>query len=79
MKQHDRVLMGPAKKSKNILKEKKLVLIMKQDTLLLVLKLDGANDVQKITIIPRGMAGGYTNASKRRKIYVYQKRITRNN
>ena len=57
---HDRVLMGPAKKShKYTDKEKKIVAYHEAGHAVVGLKLDGANDVQKITIIPRGMAGGY--------------------
>ena len=58
---HDRVLMGPAKKSKKYTEnDKKLVAYHEAGHAVLGIKLDGANDVQKITIIPRGFAGGYT-------------------
>src|SRR5574344_1077574 len=58
---HDRVLMGPAKKSKKYTEQdKKLVAYHEAGHAVLGIKLDGANDVQKITIIPRGYAGGYT-------------------
>ncbi|MGE5456092.1 MAG: ATP-dependent zinc metalloprotease FtsH [Ignavibacteriales bacterium] len=58
---HDRVLMGPAKKSKKYTEEeKKLVAYHEAGHVVLGLMLDGANDVQKVTIIPRGYAGGYT-------------------
>lgn len=57
----DRVLMGPAKKSKKYTEQdKKLVAYHEAGHAVLGIKLDGANDVQKITIIPRGYAGGYT-------------------
>ena len=57
----DRVLMGPAKVTKKYTdKEKKLVAYHEAGHAVLGLKLDGANEVQKITIIPRGHAGGYT-------------------
>lgn len=57
---HDRVLMGPAKKShKYNEKEKKVVAYHEAGHAVIGLRLDGANDVQKITIVPRGMAGGY--------------------
>ena len=57
---HDRVLMGPAKKShKYTEKEKKIVAYHEAGHAVIGLKLDGANDVQKITIVPRGAAGGY--------------------
>ena len=57
----DRVLMGPAKTSRKITdKEKQLVAIHESGHAVIGLKLEDANDVHKITIIPRGMAGGYT-------------------
>ena len=57
---HDRVLMGPAKKSKKYTDhEKKVVAYHEAGHAVVGIKLDGANEVQKITIIPRGTAGGY--------------------
>ena len=57
----DRVLMGPAKTSRKITdKEKKLVSLHEAGHAVMGLKLEDANEVHKITIIPRGMAGGYT-------------------
>lgn len=57
----DRVLMGPAKTSRKISdKEKKLVSIHEAGHAVIGLKLEDAQEVHKITIIPRGMAGGYT-------------------
>ncbi|MDD3391932.1 MAG: ATP-dependent zinc metalloprotease FtsH [Bacilli bacterium] len=57
---HDRVLMGPAKVSKKYTDhEKKVVAYHEAGHAVLGIKLDGANEVQKITIIPRGAAGGY--------------------
>ena len=57
----DRVLMGPAKITKKYTdKEKKLVAYHESGHAVMGIKLDGANEVQKITIIPRGHAGGYT-------------------
>lgn len=56
----DRVLMGPAKKSKKYTEqEKKLVAYHEAGHVVLGLKLNNANDVQKVTIIPRSWAGGY--------------------
>ncbi len=56
----DRVLMGPAKKShKYTEKEKRTIAYHEAGHAVVGIKLDGANDVQKITIIPRGSAGGY--------------------
>ena len=57
---YDRVIMGPAKKShKYTEKEKKIVAYHEAGHAVIGIKLDGANDVQKITIIPRGVTGGY--------------------
>ena len=57
---HDRVLMGPAKVShKYTDHEKRVVAFHEAGHAVMGLKLDGANEVQKITIIPRGAAGGY--------------------
>ena len=57
---HDRVLMGPAKKSKKYTDaEKRLVAYHEAGHAVVGIKLEGASDVQKITIIPRGNAGGY--------------------
>ena len=57
----DRVLMGPAKVSRKITdKEKELVAIHESGHAVIGLKLEDANEVHKITIIPRGVAGGYT-------------------
>ena len=59
---HDRVLMGPAKTSRNITKEdKKITAYHEAGHVVAGLKLEQSNIVQKVTIIPRGMAGGYTN------------------
>ena len=57
----DRVLLGPAKTTRKITdKEKKLVSIHEAGHAVIGLKLEVAQEVHKITIIPRGMAGGYT-------------------
>ena len=57
----DRVLMGPAKVSRKITdKEKRLVAIHESGHAVIGIKLEDADEVHKITIIPRGMAGGYT-------------------
>ncbi len=71
---HDRVLMGPAKKShKYTDKEKKVVAYHEAGHAVVGLKLDGANDVQKITIIPRGMAGGYNLMLPKEETYLSTK------
>lgn len=71
---HDRVLMGPAKKShKYNEKEKKVVAYHEAGHAVVGLKLDGANDVQKITIIPRGAAGGYNLMLPKEETYLQTK------
>lgn len=56
----DRVMMGPAKKSKKYSEsEKRLVAYHETGHAIIGLKLEGANIVEKVTIIPRGHAGGY--------------------
>ena len=56
----DRVLMGPAKVShKYSENDRKLVAYHEAGHAVIGLKLKNASDVQKVTIIPRGSAGGY--------------------
>lgn len=56
----DRVLMGPAKSSANRSEsDRKLVAYHESGHAVVGIKLKGASDVQKVTIIPRGSAGGY--------------------
>ena len=56
----DRVMMGPAKKSRTYdEKTKKLVAYHESGHAIIGLYLDNASVVQKVTIIPRGQAGGY--------------------
>ncbi len=70
----DRVLMGPAKVTKKYTdKEKKLVAFHEAGHAVMGLKLDGANEVQKITIIPRGHAGGYTMMTPKEEAFNYTK------
>ncbi len=72
---HDRVLMGPAKKShKYTEKEKKVVAYHEAGHAVVGIKLDGANDVQKITIIPRGRAGGYNLMLPKEETYLQTKK-----
>ncbi len=71
----DRVLMGPAKITKKYTdKEKKLVAFHEAGHAVMGLKLDGANEVQKITIIPRGHAGGYTMMTPKEESFNYTKK-----
>ena len=70
----DRVLMGPAKIShKYTEKEKRTVAYHEAGHAVVGLKLEGANDVQKITIIPRGMAGGYNLMLPKEETYLQTK------
>lgn len=71
----DRVLMGPAKVTRKYTeKEKKLVAYHEAGHAVMGLKLDGANEVQKITIIPRGHAGGYTMMTPKEEAFNYTKK-----
>lgn len=66
----DRVMMGPAKKSKKYTeKERKLVAIHESGHAIIGLKLENANIVQKVTIIPRGQAGGYNLMMPKEETY----------
>ncbi|KAF5295858.1 hypothetical protein FQA39_LY13031 [Lamprigera yunnana] len=57
----DRVVGGPAKKSRVMTKQDKdIVSYHESGHALIGLKLEQASKVQKVTIIPRGNAGGYT-------------------
>ncbi len=70
----DRVIMGPAKVTKKYTeKEKRLVAYHEAGHAVVGLKLEGANDVQKITIIPRGQAGGYTLMTPKEETFNYTK------
>ncbi len=56
----DRVMMGPAKTSKKYTEDdRKLVAYHEAGHAVVGLKLANASDVEKVTIIPRGNAGGY--------------------
>ncbi|MBQ9011911.1 MAG: ATP-dependent zinc metalloprotease FtsH [Bacilli bacterium] len=71
---HDRVLMGPAKKShKYTEKEKRTVAYHEAGHAVVGIKLEGAHDVQKITIIPRGRAGGYNLMLPKEETYMKTK------
>ena len=56
----DRVMMGPAKKSKKYSdKEKRVIAYHEAGHAVIGIKFEGSPKVQKVTIIPRGHAGGY--------------------
>ena len=70
----DRVMMGPAKKSKKYTeKEKILVAYHEAGHAVIGLKLEDADTVQKVTIIPRGDAGGYNLMTPREEKYFHRK------
>ena len=72
---HDRVLMGPAKVTKKYTeKEKRLVAYHEAGHAVVGIKLEGANEVQKITIIPRGQAGGYNLMLPREETFLSTKK-----
>jgi len=57
----ERVLMGPEKKSRIMsVKEKEITAFHESGHSLLSLLLPGVNPLKKVSIIPRGLAGGYT-------------------
>lgn len=70
----DRVMMGPAKKSKKYTeKDKNLVAYHEAGHAVIGLKLEDADMVQKVTIIPRGDAGGYNLMTPREEKYFHRK------
>ena len=70
----DRVMMGPAKKSKKYTeKDKILVAYHEAGHAVIGLKLEDADMVQKVTIIPRGEAGGYNLMTPREEKYFHRK------
>lgn len=70
----DRVMMGPAKKSKKYTeKDKILVAYHEAGHAVIGLKLEDADMVQKVTIIPRGDAGGYNLMTPREEKYFHKK------
>ena len=74
---HDRVLMGPAKTTRQPSeKDKKITAYHEAGHVVAGLKQENSNIVQKVTIIPRGMAGGYTNIqNEEEKFHVTKKEL----
>ena len=72
----DRVLMGPAKTSRKVTEyEKKIVAYHEAGHAVSGIVLPNGVEVHKITIIPRGMAGGYTQMlPKEERTLVYTKK-----
>lgn len=70
----DRVMMGPAKKSKKYTEDDKmLVSYHEAGHAVIGLKLEDADMVQKVTIIPRGEAGGYNLMTPREEKYFHKR------
>lgn len=70
----DRVIMGPAKRSKKYSeKEKRMVAVHETGHAIIGLKLENADMVQKVTIIPRGTAGGYNLMTPREEKFLSTK------
>lgn len=70
----DRVMMGPAKKSKKYSDtEKALIAYHEAGHAVIGLKLKHAQVVQKVTIIPRGNAGGYNLMTPEEETFLYTK------
>lgn len=70
----DRVIAGPAKKSRTYTdKEKRLVAYHEVGHTIIGLKLKASDMVQKVTIIPRGMAGGYNLMTPREETFLQTK------
>ena len=70
----DRVIGGPAKKSRKYTeKERRLVAYHEAGHAIIGLTLEDANKVQKVTIIPRGNAGGYNLMTPKEETYFQTK------
>ena len=70
----DRVMMGPAKKSHKMTdKERNRVAHHEAGHAVIGLKLEHSNVVQKVTIIPRGQAGGYALMMPEEETYLSTK------
>ena len=70
----DRVMGGPAKKSRKYTeKERRLVAYHEAGHAVIGLTLEDANKVQKVTIVPRGQAGGYNLMTPKEETYFQTK------
>lgn len=71
----DRVIMGPAKKSKKYNEhERKVVAYHEAGHAVIGIKLEHAAIVQKVTIVPRGTAGGYNLMTPKDETFLETKR-----
>ena len=72
---YDRVLMGPAKKSRRYIeKEKRMVAYHEAGHAVVGILYPNANAVEKVTIVPRGMAGGYNLMLPEKETYFQSKK-----
>lgn len=70
----DRVMMGPAKTSRKYSeREKFIVSYHEAGHAVIGLKLENANEVQKVTIIPRGRTGGYNLMLPKEETFFHSK------
>ncbi len=72
----DRVIAGPAKKSRRLTEtERNTVAHHEAGHAVVGLKVEDADVVQKVTIIPRGDAGGYVLSTPKEDRFLYSKRM----
>ena len=70
----DRVMMGPAKRSRKYNEQdKKSVSYHETGHVIIGVKLDNAETVQKVTIVPRGQAGGYAMMTPDKESFFHTK------
>ena len=68
----DRVMMGPAKKSRRYSEEeKRSISFHEAGHAIIGVKLDNAEIVQKVTIVPRGQAGGYAMMTPEKETFTH--------
>ncbi len=71
----DRVIMGPAKKTRKYTKEdKKLIAYHETGHVIVGIDLEDADVIQKVTIIPRGQAAGYASFAPKEDRFNYTKK-----
>lgn len=76
----DRVIMGVSKKGKKRTdREKNIVSYHETGHAIIGLELNDASTVQKVTIVPRGMAGGYTSFTAKDDNFIMEKKALEEN
>lgn len=71
----DRVIMGPAKKTRKYTEEdKKIIAYHETGHVIVGMDLEDADKIQKVTIIPRGNAGGYASFAPKEDRFNYTKK-----